>query len=92
MARNQRAFVVVFVVGDVVGLFIFVEEGADRSDIDAIRNESAFETEAALSAQVSFEVSAVHALALFTVLHAQVESVGRLDHVDRHQQDEQQRD
>ena len=75
----------------IISSLVFVEKRSDGGDVDAVRNESAFESEATFSAQVAFEVGPVHALALFAILHAQVERVGRLSDVHRQQQDQQRR-
>ena len=72
-------------------LFVFVEKLSDGGDVDAIGYEGAFESETTFSAEVALEIGAVHALALLTVFHAQVKCVGRLGHVHRHGQPNQQR-
>ena len=74
-----------------VSSLVFIEKRSDGSDVDAVWNKGAFVFETAFSAQVTFEVGAVHALALFAILHAQVERVGRLSDVHRQQQDQQRR-
>jgi hypothetical protein len=71
--------------------FVFVEELSDGGDVDAVGYEGAFESEAALCAEIALEVGAVHALALLAVFHAEIKSVGRLGHVHRHRQPNQQR-
>jgi hypothetical protein len=71
--------------------FVFVEELSDRSDVDAIGYEGAFESETTFGAEVALKVGAVHALALLAVFHAEVKSIGRLGHVHRHGQPNQER-